>query len=281
MNIFEQAIDLHARWKLRLANAIIDGAVIDVADIGNCHACELGAWIYSNGLKYNNLDSFEAMCSGHEHFHRAAAEVALYGNAGDIECALALLRPDGVLELASRRLVELLEECSRELDLAEETPCQVVTVGDILDRKEDKRVYSIDAGAPIRDALKIMVADQIGLLVVNRYGQFTGLFTERGFVQHVATRQSLSLDDPVDAAIDHKLISINRASSLDDCMEIMSATHMRYAVVLGADRAEGIISVADIINELKTNKTYPYRPDKGLCPTAVPGFGLGVGHREQ
>ena len=103
----------------------------------------------------------------------------------------------------------------------------------------------------------------------------------RGFVQHVATRQSLSLDDPVDAAIDHKLISINRASSLDDCMEIMSATHMRYAVVLGADRAEGIISVADIINELKTNKTYPYRPDKGLCPTAVPGFGLGVGHREQ
>lgn len=273
MNIFEQAIDLHTRWRLRITKEIIEGAVMDTSDIGNCHACELGAWIYSHGLKYNNLASFEAMCSRHEHFHRAAAEVAQCGNAGETTRVMALLSPGGVFDQTSLMLIASLKECSKELDLTEEEPCPIVRVSDILERKDDKRIYSIEASASIRDALKMMVADQIGLLVVYKSGQFVGLFTERGFVEHISVKGSISLEEPVERAINRKLININKESSLDDCMEIMSATHARHAVVFGADKVDGIISVTDIIDELKTNKIYPYKFDKNLYSRAVPGFG--------
>lgn len=275
MNIFEQAIDLHTRWKRSLKNNIANKLTIDVSEIGNCHACELGAWIYGVGLKYNNLASFEAMCSTHEQFHRAAAEVAMHGNAGDTARAMALLGPGGVFAQTSLRLVALLRQCSAELDLTEEQPCPVVTVGDILDAKVDKRLYSIDASTCIRDALRTMVTDQIGLLVVYKARQFVGVFTERGFVQHVADQGASALDQPIEAAIDHKLISVNRETPLDYCMELMFATHRGHAVVLGVDNVEGVIALADIINELTTNKTYPYRLDRDLRSVAIPGFGNG------
>ena len=83
----------------------------------------------------------------------------------------------------------------------------------------------------------------------------------------------MSLNDAVEKAINRKLININKESSLDDCMEIMSATHTRHAVVFGADKVEGIVSITDIIHELKTNKTYPYKFDKSLYSPAMPGFG--------
>lgn len=279
MNIFEQAIDLHARWKARLSRDVVTGVAVDVLDTGSCHACELGAWIYSRGLKYNNLASFEAMCSKHEQFHRAAAEVAMHGNAGRTARAVELLSHDGAFEQASLMLVELLRECGTELDLREEELFPIVTVGDVLRAKDDQRLYSVDAGAPIREALRTMVADQIGLLVIYKDRQFVGVFTERGFVHYISAQGSVSFDDPIETAIDRKLINVNRETSLDDCMELMFATHRGHAVVLGADEVEGIVGFADIISELRKNKTYPYRFDKDLSSATIPGFGNN--HLEQ
>jgi IMP dehydrogenase len=273
MNIFDKAVDLHTRWKLRIRNNIKEGIAMDISDIGNDHACDLGAWIYEDGLKYNGLPCFEAMCSSHEHFHRAAAEVAQCGNAGEKTRAMALLGPDGALELHSLTLMELLMVCSKELALLDVDPCPIVKVSDILKEKDDKHVYSIDAGASIRDALKMMVDDNIGLIIVYKNGQFLGVFTERGFVQRVSAQGMISLEEPVGNTIDQKLINVNKDSSLDQCMELMSATHTRHAVVLDAHKVEGIISIADILNEIKTNKNYPYKIDKNLYSVAISGVG--------
>jgi CBS domain containing-hemolysin-like protein len=80
-----------------------------------------------------------------------------------------------------------------------------------------------------------------------------------------------SLDDPVENTIDHTLIYVNKESSLDQCMELMCATHTRHAVVLDAHKVEGIISITDIINELKTNKDYPYKIDQNVHARASSG----------
>lgn len=62
MNIFNDAIEMHAQWKMTLKRHIEEGVIQDIKKVGDCHACNLGRWIYGDGVRYNRLPSFESMC---------------------------------------------------------------------------------------------------------------------------------------------------------------------------------------------------------------------------
>lgn len=262
MNIFDKALNLHEFWKRRFIKKLNQGMVMDIADIGNCRACELGTWIYDEGLKFSHIPCFEAMCASHEAFHRAAAEIVQCRNSGHKTRALALLDSDGVFEQESLKLIALLMECNREITISDDELYPFVKVGDILKEKRDQYVYSLDARASIREALRMMREDDIGLIVVYKEGLFLGVFTERGFTQHIAAHGLVSLEDPVETAIDKKFINVNQETPLDHCMQLMSASQTRHAIVLGNRDVAGIISMSDIIDELKNNKNYPYVTDR-------------------
>jgi len=168
MNIFNNAIEMHMQWKLTLKKQVEDGVGIrDMKEVADCHACELGRWIYGEGVRYNGVSSFESMCHNHEHFHRAAAEVVHYANSGDRAKALALLKPDGIFAQSSRKLIWSLMECGKDLrGSAAEGISNTGRVGDILKNKAQKDVYSIDNSAPLLDALRLMVDHNVGSVAV-------------------------------------------------------------------------------------------------------------------
>ena len=95
MNIFNDAIETHALWKMNLKRTIEEGIFQDIKQIGDCHACDLGRWIYTDGVRYNHLPSFDSMCVAHEHFHRTAAEVVYHSNMNNLAKARGLLDVDG------------------------------------------------------------------------------------------------------------------------------------------------------------------------------------------
>jgi predicted oxidoreductase len=76
MNL-ESAIGKHAEWKVKFRTAISKHQQMDIAHIGDIHACEFGAWLDSDGKKQNrHLPEFSNLVEIHKHFHREAVKVA-------------------------------------------------------------------------------------------------------------------------------------------------------------------------------------------------------------
>ncbi|MGR9036382.1 MAG: CBS domain-containing protein [Gammaproteobacteria bacterium] len=254
MNIFNEAIEMHALWKINLKRHMEEGIPQDINKIGDCHACGLGRWIYGDGLRFNHLPAFESMCIAHEHFHRTAAEVVYHSNANNMAKARSLLAADGAFSQSSSRLVRALMDCSKEL------ADSVVTgirnrhkVKDILQYKQNQDIISLSGDAPAIDAIKAMVDHHIGSIAVNKDGNFLGIFTERSYMQHLVYKGECCLKIPVAEMIDIGTIYIDPDDSVEQCMLLMTTHHTRHLPVLDQGKLVGMISIGDVVKEITSD----------------------------
>ncbi len=251
-NIFDAAIEAHLLWKLELKKKLESGSVVDSNLISNNQACDLGKWIYKDGIRYNRLPSFESMCVAHEQFHRFAAEVVFHHNEGHKIKAKSLFTDDGEFSRSSTKLIKALMDCSK--DLADTEDAGIIKnkqkVKDILQTKKNNKIFSIEGHVPTLDAIKTMVDHNIGSLVVNQRGEFLGIFTERGYLKQLLSKGCHSLDEPVSEMIDANIISVNPNDSVYQCMILMTTTHTRHLPVIDVEKLVGMVSIGDIIGNV-------------------------------
>ncbi|MFZ2406478.1 MAG: CBS domain-containing protein [Methylobacter sp.] len=251
MNIFNDAIETHTQWKTTLKRHIEEGIIQDIKKVGDCHVCDLGRWIYGDGVRYNRLPSFESMCIAHEHFHRAAAEVVLHSNANNKAKARSLMTSDGDFSQSSSKLIKALMDCSK--DLADSVVAGMRNkrkVKDILHAKENNNIFSIEGHALVLDAIKIMVDHNIGSIAINMDGNFLGIFTERGYLQNLIVRGEHSLQAPVSEMIDVNTMCVDPDDSVEQCMILMTTTHTRHLPVMDQGKLVGMISIGDVIKQV-------------------------------
>ena len=251
MNIFNEAIETHAQWKLSLKKNVAAGVRQDIKEVANCHACDLGHWICGEGSRYNRLPSFELMCAAHESFHRAAAEVVHYTNAGEIAKARTLLKPEGSLHQTSAQLVKALMDCSKELaDSVVKGSRNTVKVREILKHKANDHIFSIASNASVSDAIRMMVENNVGSLAVYENGKFLGIFTERGYLQNLVAKGASNLDVPISGMVDANTICVDPEDSVEQCMILMTSTHTRHLPVMQEGQLTGMISIGDVIKQV-------------------------------
>jgi CBS domain-containing protein len=251
MNIFNDAIEMHSLWKTILIRHIEEGVLQDITKVGNCHACDLGRWIYKDGVRYNHLLSFESMCIAHEHFHRTAAEVIYHSYKNNMTKARSLLAADGAFSQSSCKLIRALMDCSNELaDFVVTDIKNRHKVKDILQYKENKNIFSIDGDASAMDAIKIMVDHNIGSIAINKDNKFLGIFTERSYMQHLVYKGECCLKTPVSEMIDISTIYIDPDDSVEQCMILMLTNHTRHLPVLDHGKLVGMISIGDVIKQV-------------------------------
>ncbi|MGR8979003.1 MAG: CBS domain-containing protein [Gammaproteobacteria bacterium] len=253
MNIFNEAIEKHAQWKMVLKNHIDEGISPQMKEIADYHYCDLGRWIYGEGLRYNRLPSFETMCIAHEQFHRAAAEVVHYSNVNNKAKARALMSPDGAFTQSSSRLTKALMQCGK--DLAESLLKDVGTqdtpkVRDLLQSKPNNDVLFIESPATVRDAIKMMVDNNTGSIAVNVKGKFHGIFSEHGFFQNIVYKGGISLDAPVSEVVDMNTLYVDPDDSVEQCLLLMTSMHTHHLPVLDHGNFVGVIGMGDILKHI-------------------------------
>lgn len=119
-------------------------------------------------------------------------------------------------------------------------------VSDILNRK-GSYVVSVEPNTAVIDALQIMADRNIGSVMVMENNAYRGLLTERDYARKVILRGKSSLDTPVGDIMSNDLPHINRETSIEHCMELMSENNLRYLPVFERDEVVGIISINDVI----------------------------------
>lgn len=123
------------------------------------------------------------------------------------------------------------------------------TVAQIFQRKGHHNV-TITPDTTVLQALKIMSQRNIGSVIVVDYdGQYCGLMTERDYARKVILLGKSSNETMVSEIMLEYLPKVTPESTLEECMNIMTAHNIRYLPVFKEDEFYGVISVLDIVKE--------------------------------
>lgn len=111
---FDDAIAAHIKWKVRLTQ-FIDGTGTEKlasATIGKDNVCDLGRWIYGEGVRYASLPRYQDLVKKHANFHVCAGEVVKKVENGDKPGAKSAL--GGPFAASSKETVTAIMELKKE-----------------------------------------------------------------------------------------------------------------------------------------------------------------------
>jgi CBS domain-containing protein len=122
-----------------------------------------------------------------------------------------------------------------------------MTVRTILDSK-GHHVESIQPGAKLSDAIKLLGEKKIGaVLVLNLGGKIEGILSERDIVRVLSERGAEALDEPVSNVMTRKVVSCRPADTVAAIMEMMTTGKFRHLPVVEEGAVVGVISIGDIV----------------------------------
>jgi CBS domain-containing protein len=119
-------------------------------------------------------------------------------------------------------------------------------VSDIL-RSKGKAIYSVRPDDIVFDAIKLMVDRSIGAVIVMEGDTLVGILSERDYARKIAVVGKNSRETPVRDIMTAKVMTVSSTSTIEDCMEIMSAKHIRHLPVVDEGKVTGMVSVGDIV----------------------------------
>ena len=123
-----------------------------------------------------------------------------------------------------------------------------LTVQEILDDKAPNgaRVHAVSPSAPVREAVALMVREDIGSVLVMEGESLAGLVTLREIVRGLDSLGSRLLETPVRDVMDAKPAAVRPEDSADSLRTTMTDRHVSHVPVVKDDALVGIISFHDI-----------------------------------
>ena len=116
----------------------------------------------------------------------------------------------------------------------------------LLELKGDA-VYTIGPEAPVLDAIRQMAERGIGALLVVRGDELVGIVSERDYARKVILKGRSSKDTPVAEIMTASPISVDPASTVDECMRLCTDQRVRHLPVIDGARLAGVVSIGDLV----------------------------------
>jgi CBS domain-containing protein len=107
-------------------------------------------------------------------------------------------------------------------------------------------IFSIPPEGLLSDAVKTMVSNDIGSLVVMKDDAMVGMLTFREVLSELNLRGGNLGDAQVGAVMVKEPITGNPTDSVDHLREVMLNNHIRYLPVAEGERLLGVISFHDV-----------------------------------
>jgi CBS domain-containing protein len=123
-------------------------------------------------------------------------------------------------------------------------------IHDMLGRK-GRIVYTVGPGETVAQAIRLLVNHGIGSLVVLEDEVVIGIITERD-VLRLADRRPVALSEVlVEEAMTRDLVVVTPDDDVGRVMNVMTANRVRHLPVMDGTTLCGIISIGDVVNELR------------------------------
>ncbi len=116
-------------------------------------------------------------------------------------------------------------------------------------------VVTLEAGAPIRDAARMMANRKIGSVAVREDGKIVGLVTERDLVLTVLARAG-NANQPLREAMRPGIPRVSADATESECSALMRDHATRHLLVEDRGQVVGVVSMRDIIQLMLDEKQY-------------------------
>jgi len=122
------------------------------------------------------------------------------------------------------------------------------TVQEILDDKPPRgtRLHAVSPASPVRDAVALMVREDIGSVVVLEGEELAGLVTLREIVKGLESLGGRLLESPVREVMSASPATVRPEDSADSLRTTMTDHHVSHVPVVQDGALVGIISFHDI-----------------------------------
>lgn len=122
----------------------------------------------------------------------------------------------------------------------------MATVNAVLADK-GREVYRIKPSATVFEAIKEMVEQNCGALLVMRNDDMVGIITERDYLRNIALKGRSSKTTQVWEIMDSPLIIIELDTDIDKALALMTDRRVRHLPVVSEGRLEGLVSIGDLV----------------------------------
>jgi CBS domain-containing protein len=119
-------------------------------------------------------------------------------------------------------------------------------------KQKGSEVHSISADATVYEALEKLADKDIGALVVMNGTELVGVFSERDYVRKVILKGRSSREMQVHEIMSNPAVTVDRKTTVDECMYLMTAKRFRHLPVVEAGTVVGVVSIGDLVNWIIT-----------------------------
>ena len=117
-------------------------------------------------------------------------------------------------------------------------------------------VWSIRSNATVYDALQMMADKDIGALLVLEGDQVVGILSERDYARKVALKGKLTDKTLVSEIMTKNVVYVNPEQTIEECMALMTAKHIRHLPVIEHGKLTGIVSIGDAVKSVIEDKEF-------------------------
>jgi len=123
-------------------------------------------------------------------------------------------------------------------------------VKDIL-KEKGNAAYGIGPESTLLEALELMSDKNIGaVLVVGDDGRVKGIFSERDLARKIIIKGRSIEATKVKDIMTSQVIYVDPATTVQDCMNLMTAKRIRHLPVMEGEKPVGLISIGDVVRAL-------------------------------
>ncbi|HXO64407.1 MAG TPA: CBS domain-containing protein [Steroidobacteraceae bacterium] len=122
----------------------------------------------------------------------------------------------------------------------------MTTVRMLLERK-DRAIYSVEAQAPVLNAIRLMAEHGVGALLVMKGAALEGIVSERDYARKVILRGRSSSDTPVGDIMTSPVLTVSLDDTVQRCMQVMTDKRVRHLPVVDGGRVVGMVSIGDLV----------------------------------
>ena len=130
-----------------------------------------------------------------------------------------------------------------------------ITVNQLLNSKNDE-IFSVTPGTLVIDAIKMMDEKKVGALLVIENDKLAGIISERDYTRKVILKNRSSAKTKVSEIMTSSLKTVDPSQSLDECMVIMSHSHIRHLPIVQDGQVIGILSIMDVVKNIISEQEF-------------------------
>lgn len=122
-------------------------------------------------------------------------------------------------------------------------------VKDILEIK-GRDIWSIEPGALVYDAMKLMADKGIGALLVMEGQRLVGIISERDYARKVILQGRSSRSTNVEEIMTSRVVYTEPDRNIEECMALMTEKRIRHLPVVEGGQVCGVISIGDLVKAI-------------------------------